>query len=33
MKQGPVMEATASAAGVLIAGGLWLLLAGMAQGS
>jgi hypothetical protein len=33
MKQGPVMEAMASAAGVLIAFGLWLVLAGLSQGS
>lgn len=33
MKQGPVMEAVATAAGVLIACGIWLLLAGVAQGS
>jgi hypothetical protein len=33
MRQGPVMEAIATAAGVLIACGLWLLLAGVAQGS
>lgn len=33
MRQGPVMEAIATAAGVLIACGLWLLLAGLAQGS
>jgi hypothetical protein len=33
MKQGPVMEAVASAAGVLIAFGLWLILAGQSQGS
>lgn len=33
MKQGPVMEATASAAGVLIAFSLWLVLAGLSQGS
>ena len=33
MKQGPVMEAMATAAGVLIACGLWLVLAGLSQGS
>jgi hypothetical protein len=33
MRQGPAMEAMATAAGVLIACGLWLLLAGLAQGS
>lgn len=33
MKQGPVMEAVATAAGVLIAVGIWLLVAGVAQGS
>jgi hypothetical protein len=33
MKQGPMMEAIATAMGVLIACGLWLLLAGVPQGS
>ena len=33
MRQGPAMEAMATAAGVLIACGLWLLLEGLAQGS
>ena len=33
MKQGPTMEAIATAAGVLIALGLWLILTGLPQGS
>jgi len=33
MRQGPAMEAMATAAGVLIAFGFWLALTGMAQGS
>ena len=33
MKQGPTMEAIATAAGVLIALGLWLVLIGLPQGS
>jgi hypothetical protein len=33
MKQGPVMEAMATAAGALIACGVWLILAGPSQGS
>ena len=33
MKQGPLMEAVATAAGVLIACGVWLILAGPSRGS
>jgi hypothetical protein len=33
MKQGPTMEAIATASGVLIALGLWLILTGLPQGS
>jgi hypothetical protein len=32
LKQGPVLEAVATAAGVLIACGIWLTLAGLLRG-